>query len=439
VTNSTSTTRNSCSRVYEVFNHPNLTEFGGAALLVDFARQEMRLDELLAGIGVSKADYSTYPLATELGTLIYLRALGIERIAHVDELRHDPLLCHLLGVKQMAHRSTFYRCLDRFATQEQVAELQPVNQALLASLLGGRKNVILDIDTTVNTVYGQQEGACVAYNPRYPGRPSYQPIVAFDAGSGAVVHVELRPGNSPNAAEKVSFLAAAKSQLPEGTKVSFVRADKAFPSEPFCQQLEMDGVGYALKLRMTKGLSKRIERGVLWKRLGSDPNVVIEAGSVCFKASGWSKHRRVVLIRERPTFEVQQRLFSEYAWEYQAIVTNTDWAPETTWHFYNHRCTCENFIKDLKEGVRIDAISKSDFWPNAADLWLKAISHNLLRALILRSPAPYRKYSIRRFRRAFLRVAGVLTYHARRWVIRLPLFWPHQKAWCIMRRALSFA
>lgn len=433
---STSTTRNS-SRVHEVFDHPGITSCGGAGLLIDFARQQLELHNLLAELEMRKADWSTYSLADDLEALIYLRALGIERIAHVDELKYDPLLCHMLNVSEMAHRSTFYRSLDRFTTPEQVAMLPPVNRALLLHILEDRKDVILDIDSTVNTVFGQQEGACVAYNPRYRGRPSYQPLVAFDAQSGAAVFVELRSGKAPDAEEKMSFYEQAKSQLPKGVKVSFVRADKAFPSEAFCQELEDDGVKYALKLRMTKGLYDRIQRGVLWKRLSSDPDVVTEASSVSFKAQGWSDHRRVVLIRERPVFEQQLRLFKEYAWEYQAIVTNTDWDPETTWHFYNHRCTCENYIKELKEGVRIDAITKHGFCPNAADLWLKAISHNLLRALIGQAPSPYRRYSIRRFRRAFLRVAGVLVHHARRWTLRLPLHWPHRKAWRAMRQAIS--
>jgi hypothetical protein len=32
---------------------------------------------------------------------------------------------------------------------------------------------VLDIDSTIKPLYGQQEGAVVGYNPHKPGRPSH--------------------------------------------------------------------------------------------------------------------------------------------------------------------------------------------------------------------------------------------------------------------------
>lgn len=112
---------------------------------------------------------------------------------------------------------------------------------------------------------------------------------------------------------------------------------------------------------MTAGLKKRILHGVLWRLLPSDPSVRIEVGSVGFRADKWTKHRRIVLIRTRPADEPQLRLFPEYDWEYEAIVTSLDWGEEDVWHFYNQRCTCENAIKELKNGVHADAIPKARF------------------------------------------------------------------------------
>ena len=126
----------------------------------------------------------------------------------------------------------------------------------------------------------------------------------------------------------------------------------------------------------------------MWKRLSGGPDEIIECGSVNFKADGWSRYRRVVIIRRRPVFELQEKLFEEYAWEYEPIATTGSWGCWSTWDFYNHRCTCETYIGELKYGVHIDAISKQGFLPNAADLWLKLIAYNLLRAFIKRAPSP---------------------------------------------------
>lgn len=148
------------------------------------------------------------------------------------------------------------------------------------------------------------------------------------------------------------------------------------------------------EVKMTSTLHDRFQRGVLWRQLPNDDiSNIVEVGSVMFKGTSWSKRRRVVLVRVRPAYEPQLKLFIEYSWRYEAIVTDLNWEPEDIWHFYNQRCSCENYIKELKYGVNIDAISKTDLLPNAADLWLKVIAYNALLGLRGIVPAPYQCYS----------------------------------------------
>lgn len=291
----------------------------------------------------------------------------------------------------------------------------------------------------METVYGSQEGSRVAYNPRAHGRPSYQPLVAFEGRSRAAVHVELRGGHPPDAKAKIAFYREAKDRLTHHAPVRFVRADRGFTSEDFLSALEADQVGYTLKVRITSGLAARLALGVLWQRLPSHETTEIEVGSVPFQAEGWSKRRRVVLIRTRLADESQPALFAEYSWDYQAIVTDRDWAPEDVWHFYNQRCTSELLIKEMKVGLKIDAITKADFWPNAADLWLKTLAYNVFVHFKEHAPAHYRTFSISRLRRALLAIPALLVHHARQWRLRLPEYWPHREAWCSVRQSLNAA
>jgi hypothetical protein len=39
----------------------------------------------------------------------------------------------------------------------------------------------LDLDSSVMTRYGEQEGAKAGYNPKKPGRASHHPLIAFMA------------------------------------------------------------------------------------------------------------------------------------------------------------------------------------------------------------------------------------------------------------------
>ena len=434
---SSSTTPFSC-RIDETFDHPNLTAFGGANLLVDLLRQ-LGLRAHFDRLPFQKSIFATYTLADELETLITAYGLGCERISHIDELERDPLLGLKLGVDKLPQHNTLYRALDRFDNEARVRALGDINNPLIGGLLQQQSYSILDIDTTVETVYGSQEGSCIAYNPKAHGRPSYQPLMAFEGRSRAAVAVELRSGHPPDAKAKIAFYREAKERLSHHAPVRFVRADRGFTSEEYLAALEEDEVGYTLKLRMTPGLSARLALGVLWHRLPSHESTEIEVGSIPFKASGWSKRRRVVLIRTRLVDESQPTLFAEYAWDYQAIVTDRDWAPEDVWHFYNQRCTSELLIKEMKIALNIDAISKSDFWPNAADLWLKTLAYNVFLHFKRHAPAGYRTFSISRLRRAFLAVPALLVHHAREWRLRMPQNWPHREAWRAVRLSLTGA
>lgn len=436
VKHSSSTPRNSCL-IDESFDHPNLTAFGGANLFVDLLRHPLRLREHFEQLPFQKSIFATYTVADELETLVTAYALGCERIFHSDQLEYDPLLRLKLGLNKLPHRNTLYRALDRFDRESRVQALGDINRHVIAGLLAGQTYSILDIDTTVETVYGSQEGSCVSYNPKAHGRPSYQPLLAFEGQTRAAVHVELRSGHMPDAKAKVAFYRQAKERLAEHAPVRLVRADRGFTSEEFLTALEEDKVGYTLKVRITPGLAGRLALGVLWQRLPSHDTTEIEVGSIPFQAAGWSKRRRVVLVRTRLVDDAQPTLFEEYTWDYQAIVTDRDWPCEDVWHFYNQRCTCEILIKELKGGLGIDAISKEDFWPNAADLWIKTLAYNAFLHFKRHAPAPYRSFSIARLRRVFLAIPAMLVSHARRWRLRLPQSWPHQTAWRQLRHSLQ--
>lgn len=433
---STNRPLHSC-KVSESFDATNLTAFGGANLLVDFVRQDIDLFPALTKVSVQKAPNATYTVAQDLECLLMGYMLGMKRVFHMDQMEHDPLLTLKLNLKKLPQYTTLYRTLDRFEKEDDVASLHTVNRHTLEHILHGNSDVTLDIDTTVEPVHGEQEGSSIGYNPRYHGRASYQPFVAFDGNTKAAVHAQLRSGDTPNADDKVAFYNAAKEQLPKGCAVKYCRADRAFASEQLFSQLEKDGVKYAIKRRMTSSLMKHMNHYARWEMVWIDDYVEIDSASVNFRSNDWSKARRVVIIRTKRLAENAIVLFPEYTWEYEAIVTNLNWDGQDVWDFYNQRCTCENYIKELKYGLHIDSISKDAFWPNAADLIIKIIAYNLLVVLRSKATSACRKYSVERFRRMILCIPGILVRHARQWRLRMPVNWRDQEAWRQLRSAIA--
>jgi hypothetical protein len=92
---------------------------------------------------------------------------------------------------------TVYRDLCRF-DDDAIGELEGLmaDQGLASVRALGTKRVHLDVDTTVECVFGSQEGALVGPNPRYHARASYHPMLVYCAEAGACVGALLRPGDT---------------------------------------------------------------------------------------------------------------------------------------------------------------------------------------------------------------------------------------------------
>ena len=159
---------NPCTMTEE-FNVKNITAYAGANIIVDFMNS-MGMNKELEDLSVRKVPWAVYSAGLELQMLMTAYTMGISRIEHTDVLKDDPIFRHKLDLDRFPHKSNTYRLLERFKTLEQVDELSTMNSTPLAMTIDKSKPAIMDIDTTVNTVHGHQEGTTVGYNPRYHGR-----------------------------------------------------------------------------------------------------------------------------------------------------------------------------------------------------------------------------------------------------------------------------
>jgi Transposase DDE domain group 1 len=78
-----------------------------------------------------------------------------------------------------------------------------------------RSRLIFDLDSTVVTVFGHQDGAQVGYNPRYRGKRSYHPLLCIEANSSYLWDTELRPGNTGTWEGSVELLETCFANIPE--------------------------------------------------------------------------------------------------------------------------------------------------------------------------------------------------------------------------------
>ncbi|MBW8352207.1 transposase, partial [Bacillus sp. IITD106] len=105
-------------------------------------------------------------------------------------------------------------------------------------------DLILDFDSTIETVYGNQEQAKVGPNPYKPGRKSYHPVLVYEGKTGLCLNGTLRPGNSHTAENVIEFAKETLKLLSSIHTVRYVRFDKGFAGDDFYAFWENKKIDY---------------------------------------------------------------------------------------------------------------------------------------------------------------------------------------------------
>ncbi len=115
---------------------------------------------------------------------------GANRFEHGEVTRHDPVLRRLIGFARMANFKAVMRQFRKFSQADNERVLGGLYRWLFGQL--ALDGLTLDLDSTVMTRYGQQEGAARGYNPGKPGRASHHPLMAFVADVRMLANCWLR-------------------------------------------------------------------------------------------------------------------------------------------------------------------------------------------------------------------------------------------------------
>lgn len=357
------------------FTEKAITPWGGLVLFSGLAQQvglEAALREALPFelTSPNATDPVEIVLAFMAGVLV-----GSRRLAHVERLRWDEGVRTILGLKRFVSDTTLSRFFGRFTA----GTVTTVFESLLRweHKLIKLDGEILDLDSSIVERYGKQEGARLGFNPKKHRRPSHHPLLATLGQRPWVVHSWLRSGNTTSSRGAEEFLEEALALLPEGVKIGHLRADSAFGIEPFLVRVESKAMSYTIVARFTKGLRSLVAGLNDWQEL--EPG--IEVSEVLFQAQGWSKARRVVIIRQRTKardFVRGRELFDDPAYVYQAILTDRKDSPEEVWRFYRGHAEVENRIRELKWDYGIDGFCQKKFYPTEAAFRMVCVLYNLV-------------------------------------------------------------
>jgi hypothetical protein len=346
--------------------------------------------EFLAATGVFERWVSACPLAYRsgnapdkrdvLGTLMLAMLAGHKRYAHITALRGDAVAAQALGMQRIVSEDALRRAMERIDEPASAAWLRPSLMHSVREVLD--RPWVLDIDASIKPLYGRQEGAEVGYNPRKPKRPSHVLHTFLVGGLRLVLDVQVSTGkqhSSGHAKAGLGRLLDELAQDPAGDRrPALVRGDSGYGNEGILLECEERDQRYLLRLRQTANVKRLVGLAfgrMDWSQPDSQGCQMIEAQ---VRLHGWSRTRRVVIVRQRmrggvarerriePGRQLQLELGTavfeagDKLWEYAVLVTNVDYPLGSIGQLYRDRADAENAFDELKNQWGLSGFTTQD-------------------------------------------------------------------------------
>jgi hypothetical protein len=384
------------------FTDKELTAWGGIALMKKLI-EKTGINNALSSLPLprqgSNRGYDPIQLINHFWVSIWC---GANRFEHLEITRFDHVIQELFGWKRMAGHKAFQRYFRKFTQGISQGVFPGLYRWFFQQLLFD--NFTLDLDSTVMTRYGEQEGAAVGYNPTKRGRKSHHPLMAFVAECRMVANVWLRPGNTGAANNVFSFLSETLSHL-EGKKIGLLRADSGFHAKKIFEWMERPGqvISYIIAMKFYPTVQRFLDKQSAWMRVDDG----IEIAEAMYQPPDWSSGRRLVLVRQhiavRPKATGRQlSLFTDQAphssYRYGCFVTNLTLPAHQVWVLYRGRSDAENRIKELKDDFGAGAFNLANFYATESAMQFVMMAYNLMslfRQVVLQEPVQSRLNTLR--------------------------------------------
>jgi len=276
-----------------------MTPFGQMVFFVQFLKTSGLYSPWVTDCPIVYESPNSPTKTDVLGTALLSIVAGHWRYAHASTVRCDTVSPGLLGMKKVVSEDSLRRAfLDVDLAQVETWQATYLRRTYEPLLF---EPYVLDLDTTVKPLYGKQQGAVVGYNPAKPGRPSHVFHTYLIANLRLVLDVEVRPGNEMAACYTQPGLWRFIDSLPRQAWPAFVRGDIAFGNESMMASCEDRGLDYLFKLRMTRNARELVKIVSCTDQPWTDAGQGWEGTDSRLTLNGWTKTRRVVILRRRLT------------------------------------------------------------------------------------------------------------------------------------------
>jgi hypothetical protein len=203
------------------FTDKEITPWSGMVFMKQLIDRSGLMDQLRAvGLPAQGSNRGYDPVQLIITFMVSIWC-GANRYEHLEVARFDPVLRRLFGFDRMAGHKAFQRYFEKFSVATNQRIFSALSQWFFSEVR--MDNYTLDVDSTVLTRFGEQQGAKRGYNPAKPGRASHHPLMAFLDEPKMVANFWLRSGDAHTANNTIAFLQDTFARL-QGKRIGLLRA-----------------------------------------------------------------------------------------------------------------------------------------------------------------------------------------------------------------------
>ena len=379
-----------------------------------------------------------YSLSDSLFMTITGMIAGASSLLKVVGVWSDQVLRKVSGWISVPDDSTLGR-IFRQGTLKHVTQLEAVNHRLRnrvwgramksgALQVGHFYHIWIDVDSTVKTVFGIQQGAAKGYNPFKRGALSYNPQVAFCSATKEILQAWLRTGSAYTSNGIVEFMKQLVVHMPQQMRIVF-RGDSGYFVGELLEWLDAKGHGYLIKVKL-KGLAALLDQQS-WQSVSNNPGW--QQCEFIHQCGTWSCGRRFVAVRcskKERNDNAQETLFTDPVYDYFCYVTTERLTPWQAHKRYGERATCETWLDEAKNQMGMAHIKSGDFAASSLIFQCAVLAYNTIRWMALLSDNDQlKRWEIETVRTYLIRTAGKLLIGSKQLRLKVPRQHLHADPW----------
>ncbi len=355
-------------------------------------------------------------------SLILMLEGGGRSLEDIRELANERGLTKLIGRGVIPSSDAIGDWLrkmgDPSRTDNGIAGLDKVSTEINHRILkhDPREKYTLDADAT--EIIAEKIAAAFTYK----GNQGFMPMLGFLFEPTVCLHAEWREGNEAPGSGQVRFYRGCKERMPSGKQIGWYRADSASYNAGLINELEADGVVWAITADQDSAVKAAIRE--IEEQGWTEPvaGCGYEVAETVHSMNKTNKAFRLAIKREK---REQGDLFENGGehYFYHAIATNWEIEMKDTHHvieWHNQRGQAENFNKELKHGIGMDRMPCGQSKANAVFFQIGVLAYNLFVGFKrLSCPQGWVQHTIATLRWKLVQVAGHIVRHAGAVILKL--------------------